>query len=883
MQDREILRREQARLQAEHDRDRAALDTLQPDAAILAEAEAIDSLAADLKRIEGARRDREMQRQEAARANTRVAEAGRRLGLSLDPASLIARMPDDLARAAAARAVDGHKALAVRHAQLEADWARASEAAEAAGAALASLAAPAPQEALVAAIEAARAEGRIDDEFVRAARASAEAEDAISRALAALPLWQGTAVALETAPIPLPAAFEAAAAVLAGAEATLAEKQRMLVDIDTRLEDIAAELAALLAAGTPPTSSAIEAARALRDRAWRLIHRHLEGGPAASPDEMDGLPHDLAAGFAGLIATADALADRRAEEAGRVASFEQLLASQARATTQRALATAALDQSASKRAEAAEAWCALWRPAGITPATPSAMREWIGRREAVLTTLREARARADTLEHVRARYATAHATLLACVPEGSPAPGPAEQVAPLLRAAERRLAALDGARQRHTEAGRTLADTERALDTLERKRSALKQEREAWRARWQPLATAIFLPQDASAEVGADALSVWTELDRHARDWRAALDRVDEMTADIDKFEQQLAACMVRSGSTEPGGGAAERVAHLTDRLAGARATSRQRAALTQAAETRATEMRQTAARLHQAEDQLAALRSLADADTDEALTDAIARAAAAADLDRAIAERAAELRLLDDGLSLDDLAAEAEGEEPETLPRRLAEIDERLKTLRQEGEVLLGQLGQAETGLRAMEQGQDAAEAAQRMQDAAAEAQDIAERYVRLRLAHTLLRAGIDRFRREQQAPLLSNAGTLFASLTGRRYARLSTEEMEDGRMSVVALRPDGTQCPADRLSEGARDQLYLALRLAAISLHAAHAEALPFIADDLLASFDDARARAALGVLETFGQTTQTILFTHHAHIAAMANAATMRVHRL
>jgi chromosome segregation protein len=98
-----------------------------------------------------------------------------------------------------------------------------------------------------------------------------------------------------------------------------------------------------------------------------------------------------------------------------------------------------------------------------------------------------------------------------------------------------------------------------------------------------------------------------------------------------------------------------------------------------------------------------------------------------------------------------------------------------------------------------------------------------------------------------------------------------------------VVALRPDGTACPADRLSEGARDQLYLALRLAAISGLAEQTEPLPFIADDLLASFDDSRAQATLRVLAGFSAVTQTILFTHHGHIADMADAATTQVHRL
>ena len=97
-----------------------------------------------------------------------------------------------------------------------------------------------------------------------------------------------------------------------------------------------------------------------------------------------------------------------------------------------------------------------------------------------------------------------------------------------------------------------------------------------------------------------------------------------------------------------------------------------------------------------------------------------------------------------------------------------------------------------------------------------------------------------------------------------------------------LLARAADGTHCPAERLSDGTRDQLYLALRLAALT-GAAGAERMPFVADDLLVNFDDRRARAAVKVLADFAAHTQTILFTHHAHIAAMAEPEAASLHRL
>ncbi len=122
-----------------------------------------------------------------------------------------------------------------------------------------------------------------------------------------------------------------------------------------------------------------------------------------------------------------------------------------------------------------------------------------------------------------------------------------------------------------------------------------------------------------------------------------------------------------------------------------------------------------------------------------------------------------------------------------------------------------------------------------------------------------------------------------MFAELTDGRYERLEQDEGEKGEPVIVAVRPDGSTCPAEHLSDGTRDQLFLALRLASIRLDAAVGEPLPFIADDLLVNFDDNRAAAALQLLARFGLETQVILFTHHDHVAALVDRASASFHRL
>jgi uncharacterized protein YhaN len=75
--------------------------------------------------------------------------------------------------------------------------------------------------------------------------------------------------------------------------------------------------------------------------------------------------------------------------------------------------------------------------------------------------------------------------------------------------------------------------------------------------------------------------------------------------------------------------------------------------------------------------------------------------------------------------------------------------------------------------------------------------------------------------------------------------------------------------------MSEGTRDQLYLALRMAALELHLEQTVPLPFIADDLFINYDDGRARAGLEALARLSEMTQVIFLSHHEHLVPLARS--------
>ena len=148
------------------------------------------------------------------------------------------------------------------------------------------------------------------------------------------------------------------------------------------------------------------------------------------------------------------------------------------------------------------------------------------------------------------------------------------------------------------------------------------------------------------------------------------------------------------------------------------------------------------------------------------------------------------------------------------------------------------------------------------------------------------LLKKAIERYRDQNQGPIINATAKIFAKLTLGSFVRLRIDTDARGRTIVLGVRANGEEVPVTGMSDGTRDQLYLALRLAAIEHHLTQNEPLPLICDDLLVNFDDERSLAALKILADLAGKTQVIFFTHHSKIIEQAQKHLPKqvvVHRL
>ncbi len=111
--------------------------------------------------------------------------------------------------------------------------------------------------------------------------------------------------------------------------------------------------------------------------------------------------------------------------------------------------------------------------------------------------------------------------------------------------------------------------------------------------------------------------------------------------------------------------------------------------------------------------------------------------------------------------------------------------------------------------------------------------------------------------------SPRLSKkAAEYFAFLTGGRY-----EEVTIAKDLSAKVRPSGDTVgrETDYLSEGAEDQLYLALRLAVCELALEGADC-PMVLDDALVNFDEVRMARAMELIRKIAESRQVLLFTCH-----------------
>lgn len=163
-------------------------------------------------------------------------------------------------------------------------------------------------------------------------------------------------------------------------------------------------------------------------------------------------------------------------------------------------------------------------------------------------------------------------------------------------------------------------------------------------------------------------------------------------------------------------------------------------------------------------------------------------------------------------------------------------------------------------------------------------EIEEMALTYLKLQTGVLAAEGALELYREKHRSAMMRRASEAFRQMTRGDYSGLSAR-LDKEREVLIGIASDGASKPSDTMSTGTRTQLYLALRLAGYEEFAAIRPPVPFIADDIMETFDEPRSEEVFRLFGSMAGLGQVIYFTHHRHLCDMAEATVpgVRIHTL
>ena len=737
----------------------------------------------------------------------------------------------------------------------------------------------------------ARKSGGLDADLTDKARIIEEKRRTCLQVLERLPLWSGNLAEFLILPLPLPETVRKYETAFNEQTARQRDSQQERERLHKRLAEVQADIHQRETSGNVPTEEELVLIRTQRDKGWELLRRQwLKGEDLAGEDAAFGQDLPLPEAYEKKVTQADTLADRLRHEADRVQAFATLQAEQQ--SLEGALAEAEDNAAQLTLTYAAmdTEWRSLWQPCAIIPLSPAEMLAWLNAAATLRLSAEELQVKEVELERKSSEREKISAALLRELTGlGEHTSSQSKELEPLLLQVEdalERFTAIEDKRQRLLEKKAAL-DGEHTLTGNEKTR--FTEELELWRQEWQEAVGSLGGNRQIHPAEAGDVLENLHNCFARLKEADELRKRIEGIDRDAGRFKEAALALAREIAPPLMGQPAGQIVAQLKALLNQARNDRTLHARYTQETQEATEEQLRLTEETLLARHQLAELCRLAGKVLPEELEAAEKRSAQYRSFADDLAQTEKNLIEGAGGLSLAELEAQAAKIDPDALPDEIAQLSQTIEQeLAPEGKRLSVLIGEKSNQLRQMDGNAKAAEAAEEGAQLLAKLRRLSERYIQLKVAGYVLKSEIERFRSENQTPVLAITSRYFSELTLGSFAGLLADENDQGEPVLVGTRPGGARVLVERMSSGTRDQLYLALRLASLEWRlAGHHEPMPFILDDILVNADDARSKAALKILGELAAKTQVILFTHHRRIVdeaqQLAAASGLQVHEL
>ncbi|MBW6486416.1 MAG: AAA family ATPase [Syntrophobacterales bacterium] len=666
-----------------------------------------------------------------------------------------------------------------------------------------------------------------------------------------------------TLAVPTKATIRSTGEEMDGISRDIKSEEAKVIDGTKQLDSLKAELGRLERRGELPTEQSMHKAREHRDHGWSLVLADWKGD-GCKEEFIPGTPLEEA--FPQTILKADNIADQLREEAEAVAQAEERRFQITQVEKQIKEAKERIVEYQDRLEKCQASWKSLWACCEIAPQSPAEMEEW---REAWIKfkdTLRQLRVAEEDFKRKGDQVLEATKQLAAVLsePEG-------KGYTLLFDKARRHVQKGEETSGRRIELLNQIQGLNSQLETFEQNNAHFAAAVEAATKKWDAQCQRIGIPKDISPKSGLALLQERKELLVKFDSWKKTSTTLQKTKDAVELYEEDVkekASALGAAGDTIE---AQEN--DLWKKLAKARADQTRHEQFVSQIEEAKDTLGESQTSHSQAVQALDELIRLAKIETVDALEPLLANLELRNQSQSQIATFRDTLSGLARGQSVDDFLSRIRAEDAEALPQRKATIQSQKKEKETALQAVRDTLYNLKGQRQALEAAGDAAaNYRQHAESCAARLRQDASRFVRLCLAAHFLQTQIERFRKENQGPLLEKSGQVFQSITRGAFGGLGAEFNADDTPILVGLHPDQTAVSIEGMSDGTRDQLYLALRLAALDQYLEKHEPMPLILDDLLITCDNDRAAAILPKLATLAQRTQIFLFTHHDHLVEL-----------
>ncbi len=645
-----------------------------------------------------------------------------------------------------------------------------------------------------------------------------------------------------------------------------------------RIENMQAELARKTRLGTLPSEDALRAARQHRDHGWSLVLAEWKG--EGTKEEL--VPNvALEEAFPKSMVKADEIADDLRKQAQAVEQAEEKRFQISKSENQNQEAETKIKelQAALKKCQAA--WVEAWKPSGVTPRTPDEMEEWRESWSEFKEILGKLRTAEEVFQQKTEQVQQANQQLAAVLSEPE-----AKGFSLLFEEAKRLVQKGEQAAGRREEAADQIQGLKRQLETVEQDRARLAQLVKAATIEWKSQCKVVALPDGISPQSGLELLQERKELLSTFDSWSELSAERETLSQQVRAFELEVAAkaeaLCIKGGTTE------SQAAALWKELVAARDAQSRHNQLAEQVNIAISELEERQQAASQASQALEELVRVAKLNAAEELEPLLANLELWGQAHAQIATFRDTLSGLARGQSVDEFIPRVCAENADGFPQRKTQIESDKQERQSALHVVRDTLSELKRQRQELEKAGDAAaDYLQQAKSCAAALKEDAARFVRLRLATHFLQTQIERFRKENQGPLLEKSGRVFQSITRGNFSGLGADFSAADVPVLVGLRQDEKPVSIEGMSDGTRDQLFLALRLAALDRYLEVHEPMPLILDDLLITFDNERTRAILPQFAGLAKRTQIFLFTHHEHLVELCRQTLgedqFKLHRL